>query len=91
MAAPNTLLLYWLQAQAEPLGLGLRTSDPTRLKQLLYSARAKATEPLRSELAQMSIRTAPDEPECVLWIVKSPPKSVNMGPPSVALEAPDGS
>lgn len=58
---------FWYQALASPLGIGLRSRDPVRLKNVLYTARANLHDP---SLKSLSIRTAPDSPTNTLWIVK---------------------
>lgn len=65
---PRTLALQSLLADAlsEPLGLVLRTNDPARARQQLYSARAQSSDP---SFAQLQIRIWPG-PDGDLVIVK---------------------
>jgi hypothetical protein len=66
---PRPELLAILQsAMAEPIGLVLRTSDPTRARAALYKARAEAQDP---QLACLQIRTSPF-PDGNLVICKGP-------------------
>lgn len=60
------LATHWYNAYNHPLGVYLRTSDPTRLKSLLYSTRAKLADP---DLMTLAIRTSPQFPAAELWLV----------------------
>lgn len=66
MTSAPEFLTYWYNALNSPLGWGIRTSDPVRVKQLLYSARTAANDP---SLAHLQIRTSPLDPTGELWIV----------------------
>lgn len=63
---------YWLQADAEPVGLGLIVSDPRTAKQQLYSARRELLPQLPS-LNSITIRTSPHNPAFELWLLKEDP------------------
>jgi len=60
-------LEFWYQAASSPLGVELTVSDPEKVKQLLYRARASSTDP---SLHEYTIKTAPLNPGGALWIVK---------------------
>lgn len=67
MAAPHPFLRYWQEALSNPFGIGLRfTGDPATVKTSLYTARAKANDPLFSAV---TVRTSPRDPKNELWLV----------------------
>lgn len=67
MSAPHPFLTYWHQALATPFGVSIRfLGDPASIKTALYTARAKANDPL---LASVSIRTSPRSPSDELWLI----------------------
>lgn len=61
-----SFLNYWHAAAAEPLGIYILSSDPIRLKHVLYRARMEAKDP---RLSLMQVRTAPNNPSGELWIL----------------------
>lgn len=60
----------WIAAVSEPLGLGIVVSDPIRAKTQLYQARRKLVAGGMVVLSDFSIRTAPDEPACQLYLIR---------------------
>lgn len=64
------ILHFWYMAQESPHGVWLQTTDPTRLKSVLYAARAKSHDP---SIASIAIRTAPNNTANEIWLVKGPP------------------
>lgn len=63
------LIVLMQQALREPIGLGLRSDQPERLRQLLYQARAKAGDP---GFAQLQFRLAPAGADFDLAVLKAP-------------------
>jgi hypothetical protein len=60
---PSPFLRFWYDALATPLGIYIRVApqaDPSKLKSLLYFARAKAKDP---DIAHLQIRTSPYSPK----------------------------
>lgn len=73
MPSQTTLIDFWFAALAEPMGIYITTPDPIRLKGMLYSARAKhqrTSSP--SPIDSIQIRTAPNDPQGTLWLVRAP-------------------
>ena len=67
MAAPHPFLRYWQEAIGSPFGIGIQfEGDPGAVKTALYTARAKANDPLFSAV---SVRTSPRSPKSELWLV----------------------
>lgn len=62
----------WVAASAEPIGLGLVVSDPSRAKVQLYAARKALVAQGHTHLKNFTIRTSPDEPACHLWLIRLP-------------------
>ena len=69
MISPD-LTEIWYTAYNHPLGSYIKTSDPTRLKSLLYSTRAKLKDP---DLMTMTLRTSPQNPHNELWLLHTEP------------------
>lgn len=68
-------LEWWRKAYSQRFGIVLAVSDAKAAKTLLYLARQKLGDPV---LADLQIRTSPDNPENELWIIKSDPKKDNI-------------
>lgn len=72
---PSLALELWYNALHDPQGWKLTTSDPQRMKALLYAARAKTGDP---SLFTLMIRTDPANPTTGLWIIHtSSPEAQN--------------
>ena len=69
--ATATAEQFWLQATAQPIGLGLTVSNPAQAKNHLYAAR-RALLPRIPKLAAYTIRTSPDNPAFELWLIYDP-------------------
>lgn len=59
---------FWYNALHEPLGLWIKTTDPNKLKSLLYTARQRSGDPV---LMSLAIRTSPMDPKGEIWIIKA--------------------
>jgi len=61
----------WFQALEARWGIYIKTSDPQRLRALLYSVRRelKSQSP---EIMSIAIRTPPDDPKGCVWLLKEP-------------------
>lgn len=69
----------WYRAREARVGIGVRVSDVLRFKSALYAERAKLAD---DSLAHLSIRTSPQEPDRVLWIVpRGAPSTSDLAPP----------
>lgn len=69
MPTPSDLLQFWAAALSNPLGVWIKTPDPSRLKSMLYGARAKEGGP---EHAHLQIRTSVTDPRGEIWIIQGP-------------------
>ncbi len=78
----------WFLANAQPLGLYLRVTDPPRAKALLYSARQRLPADLRARVAHLQIRTAPNSPSDTLWLMHPPPKAESVSEALAQAERP---
>jgi hypothetical protein len=65
-------------AVSAPLGIVVRTNNPTKARAALYDFRAALGD---TELASLSIRVSPDNTEGALWILngKQNALTVNIG------------
>lgn len=67
MPAPHPFLQYWHRALSEPFGIAVKfLGEATAIKTSLYTARARANDPL---LSAVTIRTSPRSPKDELWLV----------------------
>lgn len=64
--AVKSLLHLAREALRYRYGVSVPTSDPQRLRTILYNQRAKAEEP---ELFTLEFRISPIKPDAELWIV----------------------
>lgn len=68
-SAVDIAVQYWLQALAQPFGLGLTVSSPIRAKTQLYAAKKKLEE-RGTDLSNFTIRTSPRAPATELFILR---------------------
>lgn len=79
----KTALLTILQtALAEPIGLVLRTSDPTRARATLYRIRSEANDPTLSVL-QIRASPFPAEGDLIICHVRAPRSRASAAHPSL--------
>lgn len=61
-------ILY--EALRTEYGTSITTEDSNKLRQKLYAERRKANDP---DLAQLSLKLSPFNPQTELWLVKNAP------------------
>jgi hypothetical protein len=70
---------HMLHAISVPYGVVLRSNDPNRLRNALYSIRAEAL-PETPALAGLAFRLNPLAPDSELWLIRTNPKGSKPSP-----------